>query len=79
MIFKGQESSFNNTDMISVFFLSLAKIKNNYILQVQIIPGLIISISLKEQTLRCADAILPWEHLIYVLLWGLGKIFTDLS
>ena len=55
MIFKGQESSFNNTDMISVFFLSLAKIKNNYILQVQIIPGLIISISLKEQTLRCAD------------------------
>ena len=55
MIFKGQESSFNNNDMISVFFLSLAKIKNNYILKVQIISGLIISISLKEQTLRCAD------------------------
>ena len=33
MIFKGQESTFNNNDMISVFFfLSLAKIKNNYIL-----------------------------------------------
>ena len=55
MIFKGQESSFNNNDMISVFFLSLAKIKNNYILKVQIISGLIISISLKEHTLRCAD------------------------
>ena len=56
MIFKGQESTFNNNDMISVFFfLSLAKIKNNYILKVQIISGLIISISLKEQTLRCAD------------------------
>ena len=50
MIFKGQEN-----DMISVFFLSLAKVKNNYILKGQIIPGLSISISLKKQTLRCAD------------------------